>query len=143
LSRFGAVEAVTGEIDMEMGMGHDQVGKKVHFTRRWLVSTASGLQAMPFRDIIWCYKMVTQHRTNGIPTGKTYAAHILDRHGKNLVIPGKEAEVNQVLENTIRFAPGVAAGFSDQLSVLWQKDRLGLWRLSMSAAGTRLRRTYG
>jgi hypothetical protein len=123
LSRFGTVDAVTSEIDVDMATGQEQVGKKVHFTRRWLVSTQSSLQAMPFRDIIWCYKMITQHRTNGIPTGKTYAAHIMDRHGKNLIIIGKEAEVDQVLQKTVHSVPGVVAGFSNELSALWQKDR--------------------
>ena len=125
LSRFGALQAVTGEIDMDMGVGHEQVGKNVHFTRRWLVSTSASLQAMPFRDIIWCYKQVTQHRTNGIPTGKTYAAYILDRHGKTMTIPGKEPQVDQILQATLRSAPGVAAGYSPQLTTFWQKDRLG------------------
>jgi hypothetical protein len=123
LKRFGNLETVINDINMEMANPHDQVNKKIHFTRGWLVSTASGLQAIPYRDMMWGYKQVTQHRTNGIPTGKTYAAHLFDRHGINITIPGKEKEVNQLLELAVRAAPGMATGYSDELSKLWQKER--------------------
>jgi hypothetical protein len=123
LARYGTLATVTNEINMEMSNPHEQVGKKIHFTRSWLVSTASGLQAMPYRDMIWCYKQVTQHRTNGIPTGKTYAAFVNDRHGTSINIPGKEKEINQLLEFAMRSSPGVVTGYSDELSNLWRKDR--------------------
>ncbi len=123
LARFGSIDAVTGEIDSDMAMGRQQVGKKNFFTRRWLVSTVNGLQAVPYRDMIWCYKQVTQHRTNGIPTGKTFAANIYDRFGKTTIITGKEADVHQILEMIFTSAPGVVAGYSDELVKLWNQDR--------------------
>lgn len=123
LARFGNAEMVTNEINMEMTNPHDQVGKKIHFTRGWLVSTTNGLQAVPYRDMLWCYKQVTQHRTNGIPTGKTYAAHVMDKHGTQIILPGKEDQVNAVLEQTVRNSPGIVVGYSDELNALWKKDR--------------------
>lgn len=128
LDRFGSLETVTGEIDMEMAQPHQQVGKNIHLTNRWLVNARSSFSAMPYRDIVWCYKSVTQHRYNGIPTGKTYAALVYDRHGRNLSIPGKEREVDEILHSIVRLGPGVVAGYSDELASLWQKDRAGFVR---------------
>ncbi|MFZ6027498.1 MAG: DUF6709 family protein [Chloroflexota bacterium] len=123
LANYGTLDTVVSEINMDMAQSAEKVGKKVHFTRRWLVSTTSSLQAMPYRDIIWCYKHVTQHRTNGIPTGKTYAMYVYDRHGKNTIIGGNEKQINQMLDLILKNVPGVVAGYSDELNNLWKKDR--------------------
>jgi hypothetical protein len=125
LARYGMIETVVNQIDMEMAQPHEQVGKKVHFTRNWFVSTVNSLAAAPYRDILWCYKHITQHRTNGIPTGKTFAAYVYDRYGKNLVIAGRENDVNGILQGIAQHAPGVVAGYSDELANLYKKDRAG------------------
>jgi hypothetical protein len=125
LARFGNPDMVVGQINMEMDSPHDQVGKKIHFTRGWLVNTTSGLQAAPYRDLMWCYKQITQHRTNGIPTGKSYAAYVLDKHGTQIILPGKEDQVNTMLDHIVRNAPGIVVGYSDELNTLWAKDRAG------------------
>jgi hypothetical protein len=124
-SRFGSPEAVSHEIDMEMMQPHEQVGKKLHFTRRWLVSTTNSLEVVPYRDILWCYMQVTQHRTNGIPTGKTYTALVFNRYGGNISIPGKEKFVNEILQAVLRFAPGTVVGYSDEIVNLWKNNLAG------------------
>ena len=125
LSRFGSLDAVSNEIDMEMIQPHEQVGKKLHFTHRWLVSTTSSLEVVPYRDILWCYMQVTQHRTNGIPTGKTYTALIFNRYGGNISIQGKEKFVNEILQAVVRFAPGTVVGYSDEIVNLWKNNLAG------------------
>lgn len=125
LERFGAAQAMVGEIDMEIAAPHTELSKKFHFTRRWLVSTAGVLDAVRHRDVMWWYKQVTQHRTNGIPTGKTYAALVYDRFGKLLTLTGKEAEVDQIAQALQQNAPGAIGGYSDELNKAWQKDRAG------------------
>ncbi len=123
LARFGEVNSTIATINSEMDTEHEQIGKKIHFTQNWVVSTASGLAAAPYRDLIWCYKQVTQHRTNGIPTGKTYALTLFDRFGKNVILPGKEPEVDQMINIVERRAGGVVLGYSKDLAAMWQKDR--------------------
>jgi hypothetical protein len=123
LARFGPLETVTQAIDHEMSMQHEEVARKVFFTRNWLLNTSSGLDVSPHKDIMWCYKGVTQHRTNGIPTHKTYAAHIFDRSGKTVAIQAKEADVHAILDKVAKYAPGVIVGYSDELSYIWQKER--------------------
>jgi hypothetical protein len=81
LSRFGDANVVAQQIDVEMASEHPQVGN-LHFTRNWLVHKQNAsVEAMRYQDVVWAYKKVTQHRTYGVPTGKTYNIHIFDRHG--------------------------------------------------------------
>jgi hypothetical protein len=126
LRRFGDPESVMREIDMEMAMNPQTLGKHAHLTNHWLVSTQNGLHAAPFRDVVWCYKLVTQHRTNGIPTGKTYAAKLFDRHGTAITIAGKQPLVDQIVQAVAGHAPGIMIGYSDEVSKMWSGDRQAL-----------------
>ena len=123
LSRYGHTERMVREIDLEMAMTPERIGNQVSFTKNWMVSTKSGLLALPYRDAIWCYKQVTQQRTNGIPTGKIFTATIYDRHGKQFAIIGKEAEVDQILQGLVQRTPSIVMGYTDDLIALWTKDR--------------------
>jgi len=110
LGRYGPPDYVAGQIDAELLAEHPTVGT-VHLTPSWLVqSLPSNLAASRIDDIVWAYKQVTQHRTNGIPTGKTFAAQVWDRHGVCMTVAGKEVLVNQVLEAAGRRAPWMLAG---------------------------------
>ncbi len=124
-ARFGDVNLIVNTINTEISSQHELIGKKVHFTKNWIVSTANVIEASPYRDLIWCYKSVIQHRTNGIPTGKTYAVNVYDRTGKNITIPGKEPEVDQILNLLILYSPGIIAGYSSEIQQFFKNDRLG------------------
>ena len=71
-------------------------------------------------EVLWIYKKVTQHSTNGVPTGKTYEAKLADRLGKEHNIPGKEPAVDAVLANVQARAPWGRAGFDEQVKALWK-----------------------
>lgn len=124
LKRFGDPEAVAREIDMDMAMNPELVGKHIRLTNHWLVSTRNGFQAVPFKDVVWVYKLVTQHRTYGIPTRKTFAARIYDRFSSAITIAEKEAGVNKIVEAVARRTPGVVAGYSNDILKLWNQDRV-------------------
>jgi hypothetical protein len=126
LKAYGELDSVTHDIDLNMSALHTRVGKKIHFISRWLVSTKNGFAAIPYRDIIWSYKKVTQHRTNGIPTGKTYTALVYDRFGRQIAIPGKETEVDQVLENISKSALGTLFGYDANLAKNWKTERVAV-----------------
>jgi hypothetical protein len=123
LSRFGPADYVAGQIDAELQADHPQVGK-LHLTPSWLVQAAPArLDATRLDDVVWAYKQVTQHRTNGIPTGKTYAAQIWDRHGVCITVAGKEPFVDQALAAAAQRAPWLLAGHSAELEKTWKQNR--------------------
>ena len=123
LSRFGPPDYVASQIDAEMLAANPKVGG-VHLTPNWLVHAApASLNATRIDDVVWAYKQVTQHRTNGIPTGKTYAAQIWDRHGVRITVTGKEPAVTQALEAVAQRCPWVLAGYSPELEKTWKQNR--------------------
>lgn len=126
LARFGDAHTTAEQIDYEMNQDHPTVGKKVHLTRNWLVfRQASSFSAAKLSDVVWIYKKVTQRRTNGIPTGKTYEALIFDRYGITMTIPGKEQEVGSVLEAVARQSPWAQVGYQKDWETKWKQQRAG------------------
>jgi hypothetical protein len=124
LGRFGPPDYIAGQIDADMLAENPKVGG-IYLTPTWLVvyRSSASLGVTRIDDIAWAYKQVTQHRTNGIPTGKTYTAWIWDRHGVCITIPGKEAAVNKVLETITRRTPWILAGYSPDLEKTWKANR--------------------
>lgn len=124
LARFGDAEQTADQIEGEMNQDHPTVGKKTHLTRNWLIHrTGSTLQATRLSDITWMYKHVTQHRTNFIPTGKTFKALIWDRSGVCIEIQGKEKEVLAAMEAVAQRTPWSIIGYKPELEQAWKKDR--------------------
>lgn len=74
-------------------------------------------------DLVWAYQSTTQHRTNGIPTGKTYAAILRTMDGSQYTLGMKETEVQQLLAAFQEALPGVVLGYSKELEVRYQRDR--------------------
>lgn len=131
LGRYGEPELIVKEIEGEMALGSEKYGK-LQVTPKWAVcSTATTFEAMRMKDIVWMYKMITQHRINGIPTGKTYQAMFYDKHGKKMTVPGKQDVVDSILEGVYRHAPWIIAGHSPDLQKAWN-DKQG--RTEMIAA---------
>jgi hypothetical protein len=123
LAKFGDPEQVASQIDMEMGGDHPKAGN-THFTRSWLVqATGASLNATRFNDIMWVYKKITTHRTNGIKTGTTYSVLIWDRYGQCITINAKENVINQIIDATLNRAPGAIGGFNKEIETMWKKNR--------------------
>lgn len=123
LSRFGDPDTIASQIEMDMVNNPAKVGK-LSLGRSWLVqSTGSSLSATRFNDVMWAYKSITQHRTNGIPTGKTYAALIWDRHGTCMTVNGKEKLIDETLTELSRRSAGAVFGFSADIQNMWKSNR--------------------
>lgn len=123
LSRFGDASSVAQQIEVEMHSDHPQVSN-LHFTRNWLVHKQhASMEAMRYQDIVWAYKKVTQRRTYGVPTGKTFNIHIFDRHGKSITPVAKELEVDEALKGISQRAPWAFVGYDADLEKAWKKDR--------------------
>jgi hypothetical protein len=121
LARFGDLGDAASQINREMAAPHTTVSK-AHFLQNWIVRDQN-LQATRYNDVIWLYQKVTQRRVNGIPAGKTFEAVILDRHGKQMSVQGKEPDVQQALTEVFRRAPWAIAGFQAEIDKMWRTNR--------------------
>ncbi|MEQ8674473.1 MAG: DUF6709 family protein [Aggregatilineales bacterium] len=128
LAVFGDMSRTVPHLEHEMSYSAHETIKDVHLTKTWLVKTngKTHLTAAPYRDLIWIYKKVTQHRTNGINTGKTYTVELHNRHGKSIVISGKENVIDNLIEAIYPHAPWSIYGFNTNLQQAWNKDRANL-----------------
>jgi hypothetical protein len=119
LAKYGDVSTVVESLDKELGSMPDEVGK-LQLTRNWLVQSAgTTFEAIPYRDLVWVYKMVQTGKYNS----KTYYAHLCDKHGKMVAIVAKEEQVNQMLQAVMSRAPWAFAGYTDEVKKAWDKDR--------------------
>lgn len=124
LGRYGDPSIIVKEVEGEMALGSEKVGN-VELTYKWAVlSTKTNFEAMRLKDAVWIYKTITQHRTNGIPTGKSYAALIYDKHGKVMTVNAKQDKVDDMLNAIYQRAPWVIAGYSEDLKKTWN-DKMG------------------
>jgi hypothetical protein len=127
LARYGEPESIAAQIESELMMGGQAIGKHVKLTQNWLVHDQGGrFQAMKLSDLAWGYKKVTQHRSYGIPTGKVFEAQLYDRHGQPFQLTAKQEVVDDVLRQTATAAPWMLAGYDAQIERMWRKERSAL-----------------
>ena len=74
-------------------------------------------------DLAWAYQSTTQHRTNGSPSGKTYAAILRTMNGKQYTLPMKEPQVQQLLSAIHDTLPGTVLGYDKELEALYRQNR--------------------
>ena len=125
LMRFGPPEEVAERIDNEVRTQPDtfRLGPAL-LTPSWLLRpTFFGLEVRHLGEVLWVYQKVTRHSVNFIPTGKSYAAVVRDRHGGTLEVVGGEKGVLQFLQEVVHRAPWVIGGYNQQLDRAWTKDR--------------------
>ncbi len=125
LARYGDAQTLSESISQDMAMSHTELKGGVHVTRRWVIFARGGsFQAARLQDVVWVYQLVTQHRSYGIKTGKTYAALVWDEQGKKIAFQGRQqANVTAALEAIAQAAPWAVYGYSADLNQQWQKNR--------------------
>lgn len=124
LERFGSTEDTISQIDEEMDSPHTTIGD-CDLTSNWLVLTQPGsVQTVRFEDIVWIYKEVTQNRTYGIPTHKSYSLHIFDRFGVQSTFTSSEANVDELLAAISERSPRAVIGHSTEREQQWNEDRV-------------------
>lgn len=84
-----------------------------------------GADSMLFRpwDILWVYQNTTQHRTNGIPTGKTHSAVLCTAEGKRISLSMSDKKVKELLAAIEQKLPGTILGYSKELDKLYEQNR--------------------
>ncbi len=76
------------------------------------------------KKLLWAYTNITQHRTYGIPTGKTYGVAIFaEGRGNFLTVGAKnEADAKEILQYLVTKYPWMIVGYSEELRKLFTQD---------------------
>ncbi len=74
-----------------------------------------GFDALRADDLLWAYKGVTKHSVNFVPTGTTYAAHLVC-YGGHATIAGTDKAVDDILRSASESTPWAIFGFSKELA---------------------------
>ncbi len=77
---------------------------------------------VPVRRVVWAYQQTTQHRTNGIPTGKTHALLLNLDTGKQIVLSMKEEQAKELLAAFDQRYPDMLLGYTKDRAELYRKD---------------------
>lgn len=122
---YGDADGAITELETDMRLDTTAIGP-FHFSAHWLLYRhwGVGLNAMRLADVVWMYQHITQVRTYGIPTGKTFSVVIWDKHG-NRIQPSrlKKEQAHDVLVAIAQQTPWVVGGFSPELEQRWRKQR--------------------
>lgn len=74
-------------------------------------------------EVLWAYQSTTQHRTNGIPSGKSHAVVLCMSDGKRISLSMKEKKVKELLPMIAEKLPGTVVGYTKELEHLYEQNR--------------------
>jgi len=118
LGRFGDIETVVSDVEADLASGENKVGD-LRLGSRYLVHSGGAFfKVMPYDQVAWVYKKITKR--NG---ATSHAMHLLDTTGEEIIIGSKEDKVNAMIQAVYARAPWAIAGYSDDISKMWNKDR--------------------
>ncbi len=82
------------------------------------------------REILWVYLEVTKHSYNFIPTGKTYAVHIMLADGNSIAMGQKNKKRAEETMNYIATAlPYIICGHTNEIARLYNGNRQEMIRI--------------
>ena len=122
LMESGSLEAEAEKAERFYDSAPETSGVRMDRNYVFFQNGAESILLRPW-DVAWAYQSTTQHRTNGIPTGKTYAAVLRTMDGKSYTLGMKEKEVQALLTAIQTALPGVVLGYDDELEKLYKSDR--------------------
>ncbi len=132
LEGYTSVEQAERAFERDSENGNVLKVSTLELTPNWIFNKASsGTYLLPANELVWIYKTVTQHRTNGIPSGKSFSVNMYFSSGFASTVPMSQAKVDQVIQYISGICPHAFVGFSDDLKQGWNKDRANLlsyWR---------------
>jgi hypothetical protein len=129
LSQHGSAYQLSQQIAAELQPNMIRKYGKLQVTPNWLVRRKMfSTWVSPIEDLAWVYKKVTKHSVNFIPTGKTYAVILVNRHRQRTEEQMKDDAVNELLVQLAGKAPWALFGFDQNLDKAWRKDPGGVIR---------------
>lgn len=98
---------------------------KMTITTNWiLMKTIFSFKAQKLENAIWAYKQITQHRTNGIPTGKSYSVRMWFKDGTSVDVSSRsDKKALEFISELEQLLPNAVFGHSDELDQLYKTDR--------------------
>ncbi|HEV3219340.1 MAG TPA: DUF6709 family protein [Candidatus Acidoferrales bacterium] len=125
LAAYGQPTQLSSEIEQDLRAGSVKFAG-LRITSRWLIKrNLFSTWTSPVSDVAWGYKTVTRHRTNGIPSGRTYSTVISGRHNQSVTIRSSEKKVDALMADLIQRTPWAAFGYSPELVAAWKKNHAG------------------
>ena len=90
-------------------------------TGRWMMFETGGkTTVLDAENVAWAYMRTVQHRTNGIPTGKTHGLVVRTRDKKMYEISMKKQDmVYETLDAVQRAMPHVVVGYTARLEQIY------------------------
>lgn len=91
------------------------------------------------QDIAWVYQTITQHRTNGIPSGKSYSINIMLMDGKNRTLALSKKAAEELLVYMESELPGAIVGYTDEIAAQYANNRAAFahrWEMALGQAQT-------
>jgi len=107
---------------------------RLSISKSWIFNRLmTDLYLYPSDEIVWTYMLVTQHRVNGIPSGKTYQCLFYLTDGTVLTYNGTQRDIDEIIEfaknNWLAYVGYTdemkAAYFADKAAFVaeWKKDK--------------------
>jgi hypothetical protein len=128
MAAYGMDDMALARFDQEYTAEQVRLGK-VTLTQNWLFdSTAASTVLLPLKEVLWLYGTVTQHRTNGIPTGKTYTAEVRFSDGESLKIRSRKGSLDGVIAQIAQRCPQALVGFSVERKAAWEAKNYAAFR---------------
>ncbi len=86
----------------------------IRINDRWLLFVSEQhARLLDPTQVVWAYTSAVKHRTNGIPTGTTYAVVFVDAGGKRYNVPvRKQADAQTTLNALFPLLPGTLFGYN-------------------------------
>ena len=105
-------------------------------TGRWMMFETGGkTTVLDAENVAWAYMRTVQHRTNGIPTGKTHGLVVRTRDKKMYEISMKKQDmVYETLDAVQRAMPHVVVGYTARLEQIYNTRLEGFVRLPYDEA---------
>lgn len=124
-ARYGDPYLIGLELGLELTEPTVARVKSLTVTPHWLLRRrVYGLDLIRLDDVMWAYRLDTQHYVNGIKGARTIEVKIHTRAGGMLKVQaGREYLGQQMLQKIQTCAPWAVIGYSSALESSWKRQR--------------------
>jgi hypothetical protein len=125
LSTYGQPDIIAQSIDREINTSNVIVYKNTKITDTWLLHQHKHvLELGKLVDLVWIYFQTASRDIYGIiPLGTKYTVVCYDRNGDRVEITETKERVLTLIEQIHTRVPWAIVGYTDELELLWIKDR--------------------
>lgn len=122
LESMGSLDAMTGRLERFYDSTAPVCGVRMDSNFIFFQHGAESIMLLP-RDLAWAYQSTTQHRTYGIPTGKSHAVTFRTMDGRSYGLSMKENQIHTLLDAIHQNYPAVVIGYNVELEQLYKNNR--------------------